>query len=66
MKAKIDENLCSGHGRCFALASEVYELDDDGYNGLRGKTFDVGPEDVDAAQLGAESCPEFAITLTDD
>lgn len=66
MKAKIDENLCSGHGRCNAVAPDVYELDDDGYNGLRGKIFDVGPEDVDAAQLGAKSCPELAITLTDD
>jgi ferredoxin len=66
MKAKIDENLCSGHGRCFAVASEVYELDDDGYNGFRGRTFDVDPEDEDAAQLGADSCPELAIKLSDD
>jgi ferredoxin len=66
MKAKIDEKLCSGHGRCNALAPEVYELDDDGYNGLRGRIFDVGPEDEDAARLGAESCPELAITLAED
>lgn len=66
MKAKIDEKLCSGHGRCFALAPDVYELDDDGYNGLRGRIIDVRPGEEDAARLGAESCPELAITLTDD
>ena len=66
MKAKIDSTLCSGHGRCFVLASEVYELDDDGYNAHRGGVIDVNPAHEDAARLGAENCPEGAIVLTDD
>ena len=63
MKAKIDDKLCSGHGRCFVLAPEVYELDDEGYNAARGSVIEVDPEHEDAARLGAENCPEAAISL---
>jgi ferredoxin len=65
MKAKIDETLCSGHGRCFVLASEVYDLDDNGYNANRGSVIDVDPENESLARLGAENCPEAAITLAE-
>jgi ferredoxin len=66
VKAKIDEVLCTGHGRCFVLASEVYDLDDDGYNKMRGAVIDVAPQHEDAARLGADNCPEAAITLIED
>jgi ferredoxin len=65
VKAKIDGTLCSGHGRCFVLADEVYDLDDDGYNAQRGEIVDVAPGNEDAARLGAENCPEAAITIID-
>jgi ferredoxin len=63
MKAKIDGPLCSGHGRCFVLADDVYDLDDDGYNANRGETLDVPTGSEDAARLGAENCPEAAIKI---
>jgi ferredoxin len=63
VKAKIDENLCTGHGRCFVLASEVYDLDENGYNAFRGAATNVEPGHEDAARLGADNCPEAAITL---
>ena len=32
MKIRIDEELCSGHGRCYSLAPEVFSArDDDGF-----------------------------------
>jgi ferredoxin len=65
MKAKIDETLCSGHGRCFVLADEVYDLDDDGYNLHRGSIIPISKDSEDAARLGASNCPEAAITLID-
>ena len=66
MKVKIDENMCSGHGRCGAYASDVYELDDNGYNEKIGQTFEV-PEYLEKrARIGAMSCPEQAITSIDD
>jgi ferredoxin len=66
MKAKIDEELCSGHGRCFVLASGIYDLDDIGYNAQRGSVIDVAPSQEKDARLGAQNCPEGAITIIED
>ena len=63
MKVKIDGELCSGHGRCMVVAEQVYKLDDLGYAASRGKVIDIAPEFEAAARLGAEKCPERAITI---
>lgn len=65
MKIEIDDQLCSGHGRCFILAPEVYQLDDNGYNADRGRTIDVPAGQEDAAALGMSNCPEAAINVID-
>ena len=52
MKAKIDGELCTGHGRCCAVAPEFYQLDDNGYNADRGKTLEV-PAGMQAAETAA-------------
>ncbi|MFB7442728.1 ferredoxin [Streptomyces mirabilis] len=31
MKAKVDEDRCRGHGVCWSLCPEVFDLTDDGY-----------------------------------
>ena len=62
MKAKIDGDNCSGHGRCAKYAPNVFRLDDDGYNADRGTTIDVPAGEEDAAKLGIKACPERAIT----
>jgi ferredoxin len=65
MKIKIDSELCTGHGRCWTVAKEVYNLDDNGYNAERG-TY-VVPVGLEAgARLGAEKCPERAITIIEE
>lgn len=66
MKAKIDGDLCSGHGRCGVVAEKVYILDSNGYNGQRGTTIDIPPGLEAAARLGAERCPERAITIIEE
>jgi ferredoxin len=67
VKYKVDEGLCSGHGRCHTAASDVYELDYEGYNSLRGKgLIDVSPGQEDAALSGQMACPEAAIELIGD
>jgi len=63
MKIKIDGELCTGHGRCWTVAKEVYTLDDNGYNAERGKTVEVPKGKEEAARLGAARCPERAITI---
>ena len=64
MKLHIDADACTGHGRCYVLAPEVFEPDDEGHSvGL----FDEIPDELlDKARLAVANCPESAITITDD
>ena len=48
---------------CNAVAPAVYPLDDDGYVAIEFADLDEG--DRAAAQLGAETCPERAISIED-
>lgn len=66
MKVKIDGGLCTGHGRCWVVAPTFYTLDDSGYNACRGQTVEVPVGLEAAARLGAEKCPERAITIIED
>lgn len=63
MRITVDPDRCTGHGRCYALAGEVYEPDDDGYCATR--SLEVPPGLESAARLGASNCPEGAITIED-
>lgn len=63
MKVKIDGDLCTGHGRCCAVAPDFYQLDDNGYSAARGKTLDVPDGLESTARLGAKKCPERAIVI---
>jgi len=66
MKMKIDDDLCSGHGRCAKYAPNVFRLDDDGYNADRGSEIDVPAGEEKNAVLGMKSCPERAIEQVGD
>jgi ferredoxin len=62
MKIKLDSEACQGHGRCYALAGDLFESDDEGYAVL--KVDGEVPEPLhEAARLAADNCPEFAITV---
>ena len=62
MKVRIDLDVCTGHGRCYALAPQVFSCDDSG-NGevLVGGELDA--EQLVRAELAVANCPENAITL---
>ncbi|HYD08712.1 MAG TPA: ferredoxin [Acidimicrobiales bacterium] len=62
MRIVFDRPKCQGHGRCYSLAPEVFESDDEGYAVLLCGT-DVPAELEDAARLAADNCPEYAITV---
>jgi len=66
MKVIVDPGLCTGHGRCWTYAPQIYTLDDNGYNAVTGVPIEVAPGDEDAARLGARTCPERAITIVED
>jgi ferredoxin len=61
VRIEIDSAKCAGHARCNAVASALFPLDDDGYVAL--SEFEVPPGREDDAELGADSCPECAITV---
>lgn len=62
MRIAFDREKCQGHGRCYSLATEVFESDDEGYAVLLVPG-DVPAELEEAARLAADNCPEFAITI---
>jgi ferredoxin len=64
VRIRVDTNRCSGHARCRAMAPEVYELDELGYNVTPEQTVPLDLEE--AARRGAEACPEQAITIEED
>lgn len=65
MKIQLDSDKCEGHGRCYALAPEVFDTDDDGYSVLLINGSEV-PEHLQAsARLAADNCPEYAITIVE-
>jgi ferredoxin len=63
VKIHLDNEKCQGHGRCYALAPDVFDSDDEGYAVLRLTSAEVPAELESAAQLAADNCPEYAITV---
>jgi len=61
MKVRVDTELCVGHGRCYALAPDVFETDDRGHCLIPRE--DVPPELEQQARTGEDNCPERAITV---
>lgn len=64
MKIRLDAEACVGHGRCYALAPDVFDADDRGH--CLVKIDGEVPSDLEvAARTGAENCPEDALTVED-
>ncbi len=63
MRITVDREACTGHGRCYTVAPEVYEADDDGYCVIPNEIVPAGRERQ--AELGARNCPEDAIAVHD-
>lgn len=61
MKIKVDHILCQGHARCYALAPDIFELDDSGY--IVAGDIDVPAGQEAIARRGARACPERALTV---
>ncbi|HET7652449.1 MAG TPA: ferredoxin [Acidimicrobiales bacterium] len=64
MRVVIDSDRCTGHGRCYALAPELFTDDDSGYGEVIGDGT-VSPDQRAAAERAVAGCPERAITLED-
>lgn len=64
MRVTVDAEKCQGHNRCFALAPELFDVDEYGTAVVIGDGT-VSPDLADKARLAAANCPEFAITVID-
>ena len=64
MRIEVDHEACTGHGRCWSLAPEVYDADDDGYCATHTLEVPAGLEEQ--ARRAAASCPERAIAVLTD
>lgn len=64
MRIRLDADACVGHGRCYALAPEVFEPDDMGHCVLRHEG-EVPPGLEAESRTGAQACPEDALTVVD-
>ena len=63
MRISVDADKCQGHNRCYALAPELFDVDDYGYATAVGDG--LVPAELEAkAELAVANCPEFAITIT--
>jgi ferredoxin len=64
MRVSVDADVCTGHGRCYALAADVFGADDFGHCEILVPDGEVPPELEEQARTGRDNCPELAITIT--
>ena len=62
MRVRVDPDKCQGHGRCYALAPELFDVDDYGQSTAVGDgTVPAGMEE--RARLAVDNCPEYAVEI---
>ena len=60
-RVSVDPELCTGHGRCYTLAPDVFDADEVGHSVVI--VDEVSGELEKHAVIGERNCPERAITL---
>ncbi len=65
MRVELNPDLCQGHNRCYALAPELFDVDDYGTAVVIGEG-SVAADLEGKARLAVDNCPEYAITITQD
>ena len=63
MRIRIDRDRCEGHGRCYDVAPEVFEPDDEGHAVLIDTSGAVSSDHEAAAAKAVRNCPERALSL---
>jgi ferredoxin len=65
LRVRVDRERCQGHARCFALAPELFALDEYG-NGRERDAGAVAAALEDKARLAQANCPELAIEVIEE
>jgi ferredoxin len=64
MRVHVDREKCQGHNRCYALAPELFDIDEYGYSSELNDG--VVPESLEEkARLAVANCPEYAISISE-
>jgi ferredoxin len=64
MRVHVDADKCQGHNRCYAIAPELFDVDELGNaHELNGGV--VPPELEEKARMAVANCPEYAITISE-
>ena len=61
MRVVVDQERCGGHGRCIAVAPDLFDLDDDGVSFPLTENIGAGQEA--AAKEAIANCPQSAIRI---
>ncbi|GAC54944.1 MULTISPECIES: ferredoxin [Gordonia] len=61
MRVVVDQDRCGGHGRCIAVAPDLFDLDDDGVS--FPITEEIGTDQEAAAKEAIANCPQSAIRI---
>jgi len=61
MRVEIDCDACTGHGRCYDLAPNVFAEDERGYGQVRDSV--LRPKLMQEVRSAILNCPERAIRL---
>jgi len=64
VKIRVDADRCQGHQRCFALAPDLFEVDDYGTSSPAG-TGTIAPGQENLARRVMANCPEYAIEIVE-
>jgi ferredoxin len=65
MRIRVDRDKCRGHNRCYALAPQLFDVDDLGYSTAKNEGR-VPRADEKTARLVLDNCPEYAIEVVED
>jgi ferredoxin len=60
LRVLFDADACTGHGRCYSLAPDVFEPDDAGHCVVKVAIADT-PALETQVQTGVANCPEQAL-----
>jgi len=63
VRVRIDDDRCTGHGRCYTLAPGVFGCDDSGFGQVLTDG-EIDPGLVREARQAEANCPEQAVIVT--
>ena len=64
MRVHVDPDKCQGHNRCYAIAPELFDVDELG-NAHELNNGEVPAALEEKARMAVANCPEYAIEITE-